>query len=294
MTSRVWCYLAICSLAALAACAGNAVVPATTGAAGGPSGFAARAQGTTTAWGYLYEDPSGKPLAGVAVHLQPWKRGCVKVSASKAVCPGNLPWHATTGRTGRFELVGVPNGDYLLVIGTNLPSDDVHPTIHDHIVLRGGTQHLIAPTLPEVPCVSEQEVVEKYCAATTAPSVTPYPRPAVERHGAYRLVTLSPTDEAPCFDDFNAERVKYHRTEVVLDEWEQELERNVDRYDLGTDITRANGAVPAFTPDYNDDFIGEQCAYVSQWPFVTPEVEKIALDPLMVWFGGSYGIESSG
>lgn len=221
---RVWA-LALFGAALLISCARENVTPALTSA----GALLRTPMGKTDAWGVLVDDPSGKPLAGVPVRLEPWDRGCVKTSPHTARCPGYLKWHDTTKRNGRFEVVGVPNGDYLLVIGSDSAADLARPTIHDHIVLTGGMQRLLAPKLPTIPC-NQQNFVEWCQGVRPSPDVTAYPRPAPERDGEYRLTTISRVREQPCTIAFDAERVSHHLPLVIVDEWLTENAREINEY----------------------------------------------------------------
>ncbi|MFN2450052.1 MAG: hypothetical protein ABR508_09770, partial [Candidatus Baltobacteraceae bacterium] len=90
-------------------------------ACGGGSGGATGAGGLppsptptpalTTAQGTVVDDPSGTPLAGITVRLDPW---------ISYPTPGPSPTPiaiSTTDPNGHFTLANIPNGTYLLVIG---------------------------------------------------------------------------------------------------------------------------------------------------------------------------------
>ena len=175
---------------------------------------------TTVAQGTLVDDPSGTPLAGVTVRVDPW---------SAYPTPGPTPTPiavSTTDANGHF-VVNEPNGTYLLVIGSdavNTPppnwstpapnatdtpipgASGWRPTIHDRIVLTGGGTSaspipLIAPTMPPQPL---------------------YTPPAVETSGDYRLLTIDSYVEAPCYLAWNSLRANKGLAASVADEWSLE------------------------------------------------------------------------
>ena len=98
-------FLSLACAAALAACQTSATVPS----------FAANVArsdraGTTQAWGYVYSDPEGKPLANVRVEIAAWAPVHGKLQPSHQV--------ARTNTAGRFAFTA-PNGKYLLTIGSD-------------------------------------------------------------------------------------------------------------------------------------------------------------------------------
>ena len=143
---------------------------------------------TTTASGTLVSDPAGTPISGVHVALQPWA-----AYPTPGPSPTPLAITATTDGSGDFTLANVPNGQYLLVIGSDDPNDTTTPTIHDHITLTGGAQALLAPTLPSV---------------STLVTVN-----SVESGGKYRFRPLTNS----CFAEVNAARTATPK--LVADEW---------------------------------------------------------------------------
>ena len=163
-------------------------------------------QTTTNASGVVVNDANGSPLAGVPVKLMPWGP-CGATPAPSAItpendgCPTPLPSpQASTNPQGQFALNGAPDGHYLLVIGTDstADTDPVQATVHDNVTLSGGNQTLLAPTLPPVP------------------TITPAPW---ETNGEYRLATLDPTSETPCFADWQQERAANNLPAGSIDEW---------------------------------------------------------------------------
>ena len=173
----------------------------------------------TVAQGTLVDDPSGTPLAGIPVRLDPW---------IAYPTPGPTPTPvalSTTDPSGHFT-IAAPNGTYMLVIGpdavntpppgwtTPAPSATDTPipgasgwraTIHDQLVLRGQTT-LIAPTMPPQPL---------------------YTPPAAETNGAYRLATIDALTEAPCLLAYNQDRTSLNLPAAVTDEWLQENVRAI-------------------------------------------------------------------
>ncbi len=175
-----------------------------------PSGYTGTAPNcappatTTTATGMLVDDPSGSPLAGIPVKLEPWTAGATPLPSPQA----------TTAANGTFSIGPVANGHYLLVIGSDSPTDTTRPTIHDNVTLTGGTQPVYGPNL----------TVKPY---GPIPTVTP---PAVEINGDYRLDTLSATDEVPCLMAFNQQRAALNLPPVVADEWLTENAREANAF----------------------------------------------------------------
>jgi len=144
-------------------------------------------------------DPTNTPMAGIKVALEPWTAGAGPIAA----------YNTTTASDGSFSWpAGVTPGHYLLVVGSDSTSDLTHPTIHDNVTLTAGAQTLTAPTLP---------------------AITGFTPPAVETSGHYRLVTLDATNEVPCIQGFNTQRVNYTPSlpQLVADEWLVESTRNV-------------------------------------------------------------------
>jgi hypothetical protein len=185
----------------------------------------------TTAWGKLVDDPSGKPLRGVRVALEPWKPCRAEPNvpwASKTqkpwkqhetlVCPNALAT-VKTQVDGRFSF-RAPAGHYLLVIGSDDPSDLTRPTIHDQIWLKGGSQHLLAPT----PCPTLYPPGKVPAGARCLPPIPQITFPSPERSTDYRLVTISHW-EKPCIRAFDSYRAKWNLDPAVVDEWLTENNR---------------------------------------------------------------------
>jgi hypothetical protein len=228
----------------------------------------------TTAWGTLVDDPSGRPLSNVPVRLYPWKQ-CYDSDHGKRVVCAKAVMQTHTSKDGRFILGDVPNGHYLLVIGTDSTQDLIHPTIHDNVWLKGGTQHLLAPVLLAVPTY-------------TVTSVTPGPpvwRPEVERHGLYRLLTIRqagrPDEEVPCIRYFDAARKAHGLAYVVIDEWLLENLRAFGRTPLSAQ--RKSGWMAARAWSYGLD----PCHGMVSFDFISPTFRAITLSPQLTWFAFS-------
>jgi hypothetical protein len=294
----------------LAACGGRAELPpwpsdVTSTAQSGGDGYAVQDDGTdaapapdladagsgrTTAWGKVLDDPSGRPLAGIRVRLQPWDRGCVKTSRTTAKCPKDLRWKAKTNRKGRFVLAHVPNGDYLLIVGSDDSSDLTRPTVHDRVTFTGGTQRLKAPTLPAIPCVDASEVAAGYCGAQAKRGTTPYPRPAAEEHGDYRLTTLDPTTEVPCATEFQLDRTKRGLTPGVVDEWITENAHEDVAYAISTVRKMpVPQPYPFLSSADEESGGGNYCSEMIDAYFDNGGLAmKLAHDPRVLWFGAYY------
>jgi len=265
----------------------------------------------TTAWGKVVDDPSGKPLAHVRVALEPWKP-CRAVPRAPMYLP---PWThknwpppsawpqpehlvcpkpvvvTKTDRKGKFT-IRVPRGHYLLVIGSDSTTDLVRPTIHDNVVISGGTQHLVAPT----PCPSINPPYYKHCLPVF-PLETP---PAVERTKNYRLLTIDQKYEKPCITGFDAQREARNLEDVVVDEWLTEDNRRL------LDAVKNPKYVPVARPfggltsgfAYSQGGSGVRSAngHPGCWTwntdgpfFYNPEALPFSIDPRTHWYAGTYG-----
>lgn len=255
-----------------------------------PSGYTGTApncvapQSATNASGVLVDDPSGNPLAGEPVKLEPWGPGppCTGTPSLTTYgqdgCPTPLPSpQVTTAPNGDFTLGGVPNGHYLLVIGSDSPTDSTRPTIHDNVTLTGGYQQLQAPTLPPIP------------------TITP---PAVETNGDYRLVTIDPVAEAPCLADFNAARASLNLPPVVEDEWPAENQREFNAYHVTTGyhpapypnnpygiLSTGDAGAGATAPGDCSELAGiNGPMFTGKYP---PPLPQFGVDSQTQWFAGS-------
>ncbi len=179
-----------------------------------PSGYTGTApncvasQSTTTAKGMLVDDVSGAPLAGVNVEVQPW---------ISYPTPGPSPTPvavSTTAADGSFT-VSQPNGTYMLVIGSDSPSDMTRPTIHDKIIL-GGQTILTAPTPAPI--------------ALVTPS-------AIQTSGKYRLSTIDTNTELPCITAFQNHRASLNLPKAVVDQWLVENVRTIFAHESNASYT---------------------------------------------------------
>ena len=232
---------------------------------------------TTNASGVVVNDANGSPLAGVPVKLMPWGP-CGATPAPSSItpendgCPTPLPSpQATTNPQGQFTLNGAPNGHYLLVIGTDSTSatDPVQATVHDNVTLSGGNQTLLAPTLPPVP------------------TITPAPW---ETNGEYRLATLDPTSETPCFADWQQERAANNLPAGSIDEWLLENVRAFNTY--RQDPNYANAPWPGnpfgvITTGNEGQSGGASCQSGVASSFV-PGANAYAVNSRTEWFAGQW------
>jgi hypothetical protein len=204
-------------------------------------------------------------------------------------CPTPLPSpQVTTAGNGSFALDGVPNGHYLLVIGADTvatappgytaapgncggpcptPSPvsfTVQATVHDNVTLAGGTQTLVASTLPSVP--------------------SGYTTPTWETNGDYRLATLNATTEMPCYIAWQYERAQSNLAGATVDEWLTENARAINAYAQ----TGAIGSVSSIAAGTSSSG-GTSCytANITNAFTLAPE-DMQANDPRAVWFGGQY------
>lgn len=185
----------------------------------------------------LVNDPSGTPIQHEIVQLEPWKPCFARPNVPWATLY-QKPWprHETlrcpkaiftthTAANGRFVL-RAPAGHYLLVIGSDDPADLTHPTIHDNVWLKTGTQHLLAPK----PCPTILNAGDPNAYNHCLPPIPngqltgPLPLPKPERDGDYRLATINRW-EKPCIHAFDAYRKKWNLDPAVVDEWVTESER---------------------------------------------------------------------
>jgi hypothetical protein len=233
-----------------------------------PNAFDARSGHSTTAYGYVYDDPTGKPLQNIPVRLAPWA-GCVKTSRFGRECPKDLPYRAFTNARGKFELRGVPNGHYLLIVG----SDDALD--FDQVWFTGGLQRLIAPTLPRQP-------------RPTAPYPSPHPVsiPAIERSGNYRLGSIDETLEFPCLNAFNHARAGRSLPAFILDEWLLENVRAIESYVKTTTPGGRKYDTEAILTG-TSSIGGASCAKALVDP-AFQAARRIALDPRSLWYAGEF------
>ena len=270
--------LALAALALLVACGSGGSGSSGTPLPSTSPTAAPAAPSTTNASGVVVNDANGSPLAGVPVKLMPWAPcgtppPTAQITPENDGCPTPLPSpQATTNPQGQFVLNGAPNGHYLLVVGTDSTSatDPVQATVHDNVTLGGGNQTLLAPTLPPVP------------------TITPQPW---ETNGEYRLATLDPTSETPCFVDWQNERTANNLPAGSIDEWLLENIQALNAYE------RSPGAVPGPWPgnSYGDITTGNgggiggtSCEGFLGGYFAATNGGQYTLDPQTEWFGGQY------
>lgn len=228
----------------------------------------------TSAVGILVDDPSGAPLTGVAVRLDPWQWGSGPVSGAAPlytpppnIVPGPSPtplYTTTTDAQGHFT-IRAANGTYLLVIGSDDAYDTTRPTIHDRIVLNGQSV-LVAPTMPPIP------------------GITPAP---VEVNGDYRLVTIDQVHEIPCIQDYDAQRAQRGLPKPVIDEWLTEnvraaVAQSVTIFNKETDPKNPYGFL---TTGNADGTGGNDCAFIAKAAFTNNATPFGMQSP---WYAGSY------
>lgn len=257
---------------------------------------------TTNASGTVVDDSSGSPLSGVAVKLMPWSPCAATPSPSTSItpendgCPTPLPSpQATTNASGQFTLGNVPNGHYLLVIGTDavatvppgyttppgncggpcptptpVPGTAVQATVHDNVTLTGGNQTLVAPTLPAVPAG--------------------YTPPAWETNGDYRLATLNAQTEMPCLIAWQYERAQNGLAGSSVDEWLLENARAENAYTMDG---RPVGVVPTIAGGTSDNG-GTACgASLVDSAIFAVGANAYATNARTLWFAAQYAVYSA-
>jgi hypothetical protein len=268
---------ALAAVALLVAChgAGGPVLPAS---ASGDARPFARSTPTppppTHAWGLLRSDPANSPLPSIPVKVYPWHPCHVVKNTTTLRCPKALVT-TETDSTGRFAFT-LPSRHYLLVIGSDSATDFTYATIHDSIELKGETQQLLAPDLPQIPC------------KTTLPA-TPAPGcyvkvPAVERSGDYRIVAIEKGKELPCLKGFDADRKAANLAPVVQDEWITENTRA-----LGANWFYAinSGSAKHLTTFSSAEGGAGPCHVVFDGSFQKADVlYPFVTSPQMRWFAG--------
>lgn len=206
----------------------------------------------TNASGTLVDDTSGQALSGVNVVLYPWTAGSTTVVAQ-----------TTTASNGSFTLTNVANGHYLLVIGSNSPTDTTYATVHDNVTLTGGNQTLHPPKLP---------------------TMFGYSAPIWETNGTYRLSKIDATNELPCFQRFNADRASYGLAQVPLDEWSMENVR--------TNVANSLSAQPAphsyISSQNGASAGGAGCNGMIDFQFTAQGAASDGRDSRVLWVGADY------
>ncbi len=281
-------FLSLACAAALAACQTSTTVPQ-------QSAEKARRSdrgGSTQAWGYVYSDPEGKPIANVRVEIAAWAPIRGKLQPSLEVARTNL--------RGRFAF-SAANGKYLLTIGSDeaytpppgyqtpnpltsvgddpgLPNMHWLATVHDTIVLSGGSQQIKASLLPK------QIVGRRIDGSFVFARVPP-----IESMMLYRVTELT-AFEAECFDAEQIRRKRLHRALLVPDEWLLENTRAMHKAQVDLNLVwdgfdwSAIGA-PAKTPQSSTSG-GSTCASIVQRQTVKQQERQA--DTL--WFGAAGGL----
>lgn len=292
------CVLLFCA-ALLSACGGGGGGGSTTG--GGPviptPTFTPTQPPLTNASGTVVDDQTGNAFAGAMVKLMPWTP-CGATPAPSAItpqsdgCPTPLPSpQATTDASGHFTLNGVPNGHYILIIGNDTVSTPppgyspstcnpcnatpspapftVQATIHDNVTLTGGTQVLIAPTIPPIPTITPK---------------------AWETNGDYRIATLDASTEMPCYIAWQYQRGLRSLPLGSVDEWLMEQERYVN---LAVERGNVVTAVPLAGIGIQVSG-GTTCDASLVTATIMNTVAPVqARDVRTLWFGGQYALYSA-
>lgn len=294
---------AIAALAlSLAACGGGGggagtVTPPTVQPTNAPT----QTPATTNASGTVVNDADGTPLAGASIKLMPWTTCAATPSPATSItpeadgCATPLPVpQATTNAQGQFTLSNAPNGHYILVIGADTVSTPppgyapptcttncgtptpapftVQATVHDNVTLVGGTQALVAPTMPPA-----------------AAAGYTYSFPAWERGGAYRIATLNASTEMPCYIAWEYERAQHGLAGASIDEWLPES----TRVQLAGAVATNGGGVASITSGGTTVVGGADCAR-SLVNATTFNSNSYAVDPRTIWFAGAYVPYSTG
>ena len=140
--------------------------------------------GPVVATGTVVDASGGAPLAGVPVALTSWAKGASAVTSG------------TTDASGNFALSVSTAGQYLLVIGGNVPSDGC-ASMHLPVTLASGSNAIAGP----VPSPAPPQVT--YTAPQSA--------------GALRIATLT-SDEQTCMIGTNQGRAMNGLPALVVDE----------------------------------------------------------------------------
>ena len=226
---------------------------------------------SASASGRVVDTADGTPLAGIAVGLAPFTAG-----ASPIVT-------AATGADGSFALAA-PAGRYLLVIGSDSPSD-ARATFHLPVTLAAGSNALAAPVPQPFPGV-------QYSSAQLS--------------GAFRLAALS-GDETSCVGGANAGRTGLGLRALIPDELLLEDARAVrqEEADQSTDTPTPLFANP---PDAQYVFAGMSAPMHTEQDFPTcgnwtgPAYSYLpnkppyaqASNPAEIWFGAAFATAPAG
>jgi len=216
--------------------------------------------GTTTASGVLVDDADGSPLPNVPVALAPWTAGATPIPET------------TTAPDGTFAFTAA-NGHYLLVIGNNVVADTTAATIHDNVMLTGGTQMLKAPVLPMFPTIAV---------------------PLWETNGDYRIAKLNAQTEVPCIQAFEAFRTTNNVPQVVVDEWLIENVRGIRAWAVAgfpKPSPPNGGGITSFGDGSGGGAPGSTCSIIlSPGLALTPQSK----DARVIWYGGFYSSMTGG
>jgi hypothetical protein len=281
-------FLSLACAAALAACQPSTAVPRSLAANVARDNHAA----TTNAWGYVYSDPAGKPLAGVPVEIAAWAPIHGKLQPSRRV--------ATTNAKGRFAFTAL-SGKYLLTIGNDqaytpppgyqtpdpltsvgddpgLPNMHWLATVHDTVVLNAASQEIKASILPKQVYAGKAGGPYKYIRV-----------PAIERTRSYRITQLSKI-EAECLAAEQIRRHQLHRRPLIPDEWLMENTRAMHRAQV-IDKAIWDGFAwsaigePTKVPQSSTEG-GSTCAFVILGQFTKPQ----EMAAKTIWFGAAEGV----
>lgn len=145
----------------------------------------------------------------------------------------------------------------------------VQATVHDDVTLTGGNQTLLAPTLPPVPTVTA---------------------PPWETNGEFRLATLDPTSEMPCYLDWQYERATNNLPEGSIDEWLLENVRATNAFLQSPNHYPApwpgnpNGSITT-GGEWQEGGVSCQSGIASSF---VPGANTYAVDPRTEWFAGQF------
>jgi hypothetical protein len=139
-------------------------------------------------------------------------------------------------------------------------------TVHDNVTLTGGSQTLVAPTLPTVP--------------------SGYTAPLWETNGDYRLATLNASTEMPCLIAWQYERAQNSLAGSSVDEWLVEQVRKINAYQAVAPVGTSLTAYEIETPGTNTSG-GTSCAGLIDPQFVAG-FDAYATDARALWFAGQY------
>ncbi len=246
--------------------------------------------------GKLVDYDSQAPLSGEPVAIAAGSVGCAETSINYGqpvsictvpngggIAPSALAPYvavATTAPDGSFSFTASP-GPYLLRIGSDSPTD-TRPTIHDAILLKGGPNPLVAPTMPPQPG----------CTGCTfgGGNLPGTVNPPIQSSGIYRLALLTAVEEE-CLSANITDRKAIGLGTLIPDEWLTENSRDFYAEQVATNTLGQGGE---FATIHSQTFGGGSITcrdYVTttfQNPKSSNSLEKNA-DPQAVWYGGTFG-----